>query len=158
MGLPFKYVFSSFKKKGFYRVFGQILLRFYYNVLNLKKDNSILERIFCEKQINRSINQWSGDKHITESFFHPKTKNWFKDIKPDIIIVHCGAIIPKYILNASKDNIVIGGHPGLTPKYRGSHSIFWAIYNQSINDIMCSVFFLTNKIDGGDIIAQKKFL
>jgi methionyl-tRNA formyltransferase len=54
-----------------------------------------------------------------------------------------------------KKDIVIGGHPGLTPEYRGSHSAFWAIYNGEPEKVGCSVFWLDEGVDTGDLIVQE---
>ena len=49
---------------------------------------------------------------------------------------------------------IIGGHPGITPIYRGAHSPFWAIYNDDIQNIGWTCFLLDSGVDTGPYIKQ----
>ena len=71
-------------------------------------------------------------------------------------MVHSEGWVGKLIRNIPKDGIIIGGHPGITPVYRGAHSSFWAIYNQEENKIGYSIFHIDESVDAGDLIFQEK--
>ena len=73
-------------------------------------------------------------------------------------MVHSEGWVGKLIRNIPKDGIIIGGHPGITPVYRGAHSSFWAIYNQEENKIGYSIFHIDESVDAGDLIFQEKIL
>jgi folate-dependent phosphoribosylglycinamide formyltransferase PurN len=155
-GIPIKYILGKIRKDGIVKVLDQIFCKVYYNYLNKAKDNHIKKKIFNRKSIELTLSSWSGAIHKTNNILKKETIDWIKKIGPDIIVVHCGYIIPKKVLKIPKKKIIIGGHPGLIPNYRGSHSAFWAIYKQKPKDVGCSVFFISNRIDGGDIISQDK--
>ena len=49
---------------------------------------------------------------------------------------------------------VIGGHPGITPFYRGSHSPFWAVINDDVQNIGWTCFLVDGGVDTGPVIEQ----
>ena len=62
----------------------------------------------------------------------------------------------KELRKLCKTGLVIGGHPGITPSYRGAYSSFWAIYNKDEENIGYSIFFIDDGVDTGDLIFQEK--
>jgi len=77
-------------------------------------------------------------------------------MEADIFIVHSGYWVGKRVREIPRKKAVIGGHPGLTPNYRGSHSAFWAIYKNRPEDVGCSVFWLDAGVDTGDLVTQER--
>ena len=61
-------------------------------------------------------------------------------------------IVPKKILD---NKTIINTHPSLLPKYRGMHSLVWAMLNFE-KEIGFTVHLMNEHIDDGDIIAQFK--
>lgn len=80
--------------------------------------------------------------------------NTLKELDPDIFIVVAFRKIPDELLNIPKTG-AFNLHASLLPQYRGAAPINWAIINGE-NETGLTTFFLTNKIDCGDIILQKK--
>ena len=155
-GFPLKYIFKKIKKKGFFTVFFQILGRLFYNLFNSNKDRIVHEKLYNELEIKGSINNWNKKIIKTINFDNSSTIKSLEQLKSDIFVVHSGSWITKKVREIPTKKIVIGGHPGLIPNYRGSHSSFWAIYNNKPNDVGCSVFLLNNKLDAGDLIAKRR--
>ncbi|HEC92236.1 MAG TPA: hypothetical protein ENI51_04460, partial [Candidatus Atribacteria bacterium] len=79
-----------------------------------------------------------------------------KSLYPDIIMV-CGwrQIINKETLNIPKEG-VIGFHPALLPKGRGSAPIINTIL-EGYKKSGVTMFYLNEKVDAGDIIGQVEF-
>lgn len=79
-----------------------------------------------------------------------------KNIGPDLII--CSAypqIFSKELINIPNKGSV-NFHPSLLPKYRGAHPHFWTIlHGEKVSGI--TAHFMTENIDGGDIISQIEF-
>lgn len=75
--------------------------------------------------------------------------------KPDLIVVVAyGLFLPPEILNLPRLGCV-NLHASLLPKYRGAAPIQWAILNaEKITGV--SIIFINEKMDCGDIIAEKK--
>lgn len=69
-------------------------------------------------------------------------------------MVAYGLIIPKRIIELFPKGI-INLHPSLLPKYRGPAPIQWAILNGE-EETGVSIIYLTEELDAGDIILQKK--
>lgn len=156
MGLPAKYVWRSIKKKGLAKVMGQILGRIFYELLNKKKDKEIYRKLYDEENIRGVVMEWTDKFHYTDNYSNPETIDWLKSVDPDVMVVHTGYWIGKSVRKIAKKDIVIGGHPGLIPHYRGSHSAFWAINNGCPEDVGCSIFWLGGGLDTGDLIRQEK--
>lgn len=78
-----------------------------------------------------------------------------KELKPDLmILVAYGQILSKEVLDIPTLGC-LNIHPSLLPKYRGSAPIQWAIIRGE-TETGISFLFMNEKIDSGDIIAQKK--
>lgn len=77
-----------------------------------------------------------------------------KALKPDLLVVVAFRILPQSILKIPRIGSV-NLHASLLPKYRGAAPIHWAIVNGEI-ETGCSIFFLDEKVDTGNIIAQEK--
>lgn len=70
------------------------------------------------------------------------------------IVVAYGLIIPKKIIALFPKGI-INLHPSLLPKYRGASPIQWALLNGE-EETGISIIYLTEELDSGDIIVQRK--
>lgn len=77
-----------------------------------------------------------------------------KGLSPDLFVVVAFPILPREVISIPK----IGSlniHFSLLPKYRGAAPVERAIINGE-KETGVSIFFLTEKVDQGPIIAQKK--
>ncbi len=77
-----------------------------------------------------------------------------KALKPDLLVVVAFRILPNEILKIPAIGS-INLHASLLPKYRGAAPIHWAIINGE-KETGCSVFFLDEKVDTGEVVAQFK--
>lgn len=77
-------------------------------------------------------------------------------LKPDIILVIGWYIkIPNEIISIPSLG-TIGVHAALLPQYRGGAPLVWAMINGE-KKAGISLFYFTDKLDAGDIIAQRSF-
>lgn len=81
-----------------------------------------------------------------------KVRVWDPDL---IIVVSWSQIIPKEILEIPKLG-TIGIHYSLLPERRGGAPIAWALID-GLEKSGITLFYYTDKIDEGDMIAQKEF-
>jgi len=93
--------------------------------------------------------------------FQPQNINSEEAIKkiesynPDLIIAAAyGKIVSQKILDIPRFGC-INLHPSLLPKYRGPSPINWALFNGE-KETGNTIFFMTKKMDAGDIIYQSK--
>lgn len=77
-----------------------------------------------------------------------------KELNPDLFVVVAFRILPKNILEIPRIGS-INLHASLLPKYRGAAPIHWAVINGEV-ETGCTIFFLDEKVDTGNIILQKK--
>ncbi len=154
-GVNTSFLKIAVKKQGIIKVAFQIMERVLYKLLNSKKDARIEKEIFDMEQINLAVDKWRGAIHKTVDYQAKETVAWIAAQKPDIIVIHTPYWVGKKIRNMVNGN-VIGGHPGITPLYRGVHSPFWAIYKGDAENIGYSVFWVAAGVDTGDLISQGK--
>ncbi len=76
------------------------------------------------------------------------------ELNPDLLVVVAFRVLPRHILEIPKIGS-INLHASLLPRYRGAAPIHWAIINGE-KETGCSIFFLDEKVDTGQIIKQKK--
>lgn len=155
-GLPLKYLAKSVKRKGLEVTLSRIAARVLYQLLNHRRDQEIFARLFDEQRINATLRRWGGQIHHTRNYSAPETLRWLQEMEADIFVVHTPYWVGKKVRSLAKTKIVLGGHPGITPYYRGSHSAFWAIYKDKPEDVGCTVFLLDDGVDTGDIVAQDR--
>lgn len=76
-----------------------------------------------------------------------------KELQPDIVIVNGTRIISEEVLNCV-DAKFVNMHAGITPKYRGCHGAYWALYNNDKENVGVTIHFVDKGIDTGNIIYQ----
>lgn len=152
-GIDFSYLKIAAKKYGYWTVFLQIIGRIYYKFLHQKKDREIFNQIYNEEEIQSVLQTYKGEIHQTEEYSSPETIRFIQSLQPDLLVVHTGYWVGKKVRKLVNDR-VIGGHPGITPNYRGVHSPFWAIYNEEREKVGYTVFWLDSGVDTGDILHQ----
>ena len=65
-------------------------------------------------------------------------------------------MVGRDIINAARKG-VIGYHPTPLPKFRGRAAIVWQIL-LGVHKTKCSLFFIDEGIDSGDIIDQEEYV
>src|ERR1700730_4600929 len=134
-GLPLDYLKRSIKRKGLWPTFSRILARVVYKAFNAPKDRAAMNRLFDRRAIEATLLPWTDRIHETNSYSNPETIAWLKKQDADIYVAHTPYWIGKKVRSLPKTGLVIGGHPGITPWYRGSHSPFWALYSGKPEDV-----------------------
>ncbi|WP_428235237.1 methionyl-tRNA formyltransferase [Gracilimonas sp.] len=84
----------------------------------------------------------------------PQFGTQLKALEADLFVVVAFRILPTSVLSIPKKGS-INLHASLLPKYRGAAPIHWAIINGE-EETGCTVFFLDEKVDTGNIILQQK--
>lgn len=91
--------------------------------------------------------------HRLESINSPEARAALMELQPDLIILHGTRIVSQETLCAvgcQWMNI----HAGITPKYRGSHGAYWALYHGDPLHCGVTVHLVDRGIDTGEILAQ----
>lgn len=79
-----------------------------------------------------------------------------RKIEPDyIFVIGLSQILPKEMIDLAKVGVV-GFHPTPLPKYRGRAALVWQIL-LGVHDTKCTLFFIDEGMDSGDILAQEPY-
>ncbi len=120
-------------------------------VCTLKKSNYNSDYVDLTKICHENNLNIHYMKNINDNL----TKEWIKNLKPDIIFcLGLSQIIGSDILSIPAKGVV-GYHPALLPANRGRHPIIWAIA-LGLKETGSTFFFMDDGADSGDIISQKK--
>jgi folate-dependent phosphoribosylglycinamide formyltransferase PurN len=155
-GIPLRYLLKSIKRKGIWPTISRSLARLVYLAMNRRQDQAAYDRLFDRKAIEETLRPYAERIHRTDDYSRPETMEWLKQSEPDIFVVHTPYWVGKKVRELPAKGIVLGGHPGLTPAYRGSHSAFWAIYSRKPEDVGCTVFLVDGGVDTGDVVTQER--
>ena len=143
------------QKQGVLKLTLQGIERIVYKILNQRRDKVIYNKLFdsCDKEY--VIEKMGDGLKFVADYNTPDVIDFIKSKKPDCIVIHTPYWVGKKIRDIVAGKI-IGAHPGITQKYRGVHSPFWALYNRDRENIGYTVFWVDSGIDDGDIIVQGK--
>jgi Formyl transferase len=155
-GLPIGYLRRSFAREGFLATCSRMLARATYSIPNARKDRHLMETIFNLQDIESTLREWNGPVHQTHDYSAPDTLEWITGLEPDVLLVHSPYWVGARVRKLARTGIVLGGHPGITPFYRGSHAAFWAIYKGKPEDVGCTVLLLDAGVDTGPIVKQDR--
>lgn len=89
-----------------------------------------------------------------EDLSDPSFERDLRALQADLFVVVAFRILPSKILEIPRIGS-INLHASLLPKYRGAAPIHWAIINGE-EETGCTVFFLDEQVDTGQIISQQK--
>jgi len=99
-----------------------------------------------------------GDRwHTVDSINSERAQDILQEVDPDVVFVMAW----QELLNTDVLGIptlgFIGRHLSLLPKRRGRAPVAWSLI-QGLNETGVTLFWLTDGIDSGDIISQKRVL
>jgi len=122
----------------------------------VRKDEKVVNTNYVDMSTISKKNEiplYFVDENKKLSFY----ENIIREINPDIILVlGWYYIIPKVIREIPKYG-ACGIHASLLPKYAGWSPLVWSIINGE-KETGVTFFRFDESIDGGDIIAQEKFI
>ena len=136
----------------FYRIFRNRIKRIISYIFYKNETLNYCKILGIEKNYN-----FSDNLNIVrvDNINDDKSYAIIKELSPDLILVNGTRIIKQHIINLAKNNI-FNLHTGKVPEYRGVCSAFWAMYNKEPHKIGVTIHKLTEQLDGGDIIFQKR--
>lgn len=136
-------VWRRIKKLGLLKVIGQLNFIFFSKIFISDKSLDGIKKPILNSTDVKDINEQEVEKLI-------------KEVNPRLIVVSGVSIIKSNILSLSKTFINI--HCGITPKYRGVHGGFWAIYNRDFDNIGVTVHLVDKGVDTGKILYSDKII
>src|SRR6184192_2429730 len=113
-------------RHGVLRTTGQVMGRVYDRLKNRRRDGELLANLVDDESNRRAIASHGAPTLHTDSYSRPDTIAALRGFDPDIFVVHSKYIVGPSVLRLPAV-ATIGGHPGITPFYRGAYSPFWAL-------------------------------
>ncbi|AIF45573.1 methionyl-tRNA formyltransferase [Virgibacillus sp. SK37] len=94
----------------------------------------------------RKFRKINDEEHVEE----------IRNIKPDyIFVIGLSQLVKKEIIDSAKRG-TIGFHPTPLPKFRGRAAMVWQVL-LGVKETKCSLFFIDEGMDSGDIIGQEEY-
>lgn len=143
------------RRYGVATTVGQILGRIAERALNGRFERERLRDLIDVDGDRAVIANAAIPGALTTSYGRADTMAWLAQRDPDILLVHSKFIVSKKVRALAKV-AVIGGHPGITPWYRGGFSAFWAVRRGDLDRVGWTVFVLDDGVDTGPVIRQEK--
>ena len=138
---------------GVLKTGGQILGRIADRAVNAGLDRALLATLIDGPADQVTIVRSGVPVLRTDSYSTPTTLSAIAGFDPDLFVVHTKFIVGRKV-RALARVAVIGGHPGITPWFRGAYSAFWALARGKPELVGWTVFLIDDGIDTGPIIAQ----
>ena len=142
------------RKLGIFTVAGQVL--FVGAIVPFLKKSSAARKKEILKEYGVSVDDsamMASNPVFVNSVNDKECIEALKSINPDIVVVNGTRIISEEVLNCVNAKF-INLHAGITPKYRGSHGAYWALYNDDAVNAGATVHFVDKGIDTGNVIYQ----
>lgn len=122
------------------------------NYIRHFKDREKSEFKFFGEYISDDFNKDILKLNITkEELNSDKIKQWICEFKPDVALSYGIHKLNEDILSILPKNS-FNIHGGLSPWYRGNITLFWPFYFLKPNWAGMTIHYLTNQIDGGNIL------
>ncbi|WP_342388780.1 formyl transferase [Salinicoccus bachuensis] len=141
------------KRLGLPKVMGQIIFSLYSKIFLKKEADARIQTI--QKMYGLDDADIPEDRitHIA-SVNSEEMKNRIREMNPDLILINGTPIIKGEILSVT-DAKFVNIHVGITPKYRGVHGGYWALYNNDAELAGVTTHFVDEGIDSGEVLDQK---
>lgn len=73
--------------------------------------------------------------------------------RPDLLVVHGAPLLHERIFGVPAFG-TINVHYGIAPKYRGTSTLFWALYRRDFEHVGVTVHRVTSDLDGGPVLGH----
>jgi len=92
---------------------------------------------------------------VVDNINDPKVAKILRETNPDVVIVNGTRIIRSSVLQATLAPI-LNTHAGITPKYRGVHGGYWAIWCRDQGDFGVTIHLVDVGVDTGPVLHQSR--
>ena len=135
-----KILFYRIKKAGVFKGISQFIFKIYdfFFLRNQIRKTGKQVPVYCRPQKIGSLNTI-------------QVRNKIFSNKYDVVIAIATSILKPDILSVPNYGF-INIHPGILPQYRGTGNL-WAVTNCDIDNVGCSIHWMTTKIDKGNMIS-----
>lgn len=144
---------SRAKKVGWFKVFGQVLFLLTIPKILRRLSKKRISEIIVSNGLSVSAIPKSNIK-IINTINDEFVIDIINEVNPLTIFVNGTRIISEKIITRIHKPL-INIHTGITPKYRGVHGGYWALYNNEPDLFGSTLHFIDKGIDTGGVIDQE---
>lgn len=138
------------RKLGRWRVLQQLLFMVYDRVVIQPRSKAMIDALLAD------YDDTAPDGRLecidVDSINSKAVQDVLKAAQPGCVVVSGTGIIGKTVLGLAP--VFLNVHVGITPRYRGVHGGFWAIYENRPDLVGVTVHKIDPGVDTGDIVAQ----
>ena len=151
----FKKLKKRIKRLGVLRVIDELLFRLFYLIFIQPKDKYLWKKklpqeFTCYPTIECAT-------HSTDDIHSKYELGIIKNLRPDLIFSVCtNTLFKKELFNIPQYGMFML-HEGITPEYKGLHTIIWSILKNEYEYFGYTFFKIDESIDGGAILCQNTF-
>lgn len=138
------------KKLGAWTVAGQLVFLVWDRLVIRRRSRQQIERLLAGHDIRPPDGRLPVME--VESVNGVEVEHLLRDQQPKVVIVTGTGIIARQVLALAP--IFINIHTGITPRYRGVHGAFWAVYEGRPELAGTTIHKIDAGVDTGAIIAQ----
>ena len=84
---------------------------------------------------------------------HSSTATLLASLRPDVLLVAGGPLLKPSIFSIPR-LAAVNVHFGISPMYRGEHTLFWPVYCRDYRNIGVTIHIIDRGIDTGRMLAQ----
>ena len=88
-----------------------------------------------------------------KDFNNPENAERIRSINPDLMVVCGGPILRESIFSIPRLG-TLNIHFGITPFYRGNHTILWPLFHDDFEKIGATIHQIDHGVDTGEVFAQ----
>ena len=98
-----------------------------------------------------STPSWYEIRYTVAAHNGAECQELLRELRPDIIAVYGTGIIKRPVISLA-GTAILNMHTGLSPRYRGSDTIFWSLHNEEPEWVGVTVHVLDEGVDSGPVI------
>jgi folate-dependent phosphoribosylglycinamide formyltransferase PurN len=140
------------RKLGLMRVMGQVGFIVCVRPLLLRASQRRIANILKAAGMEPAEPMTGAIRHV-ENINGPEALEIIKQANPSVVIVNGTRILKPATLQACQATF-INTHQGITPRYRGAHGAYWALFENNPKQCGVTIHVVDQGIDTGNIIGQ----
>ncbi|MBW4708901.1 formyl transferase [Roseobacter sp. YSTF-M11] len=144
---------NRIRRHGLLKAFGQVTFRALLSSLTRRHQRRI-DQIWTQSGLPLTPVDKDQIRYVPD-VNSPATQAILRAQDPDVVFVFSVSKISRTTLSVT-DAPFVNLHPGLTPRYRGLHTGYWALLSERKHGFGTTVHLIDAGLDTGPIIAQVK--
>lgn len=137
------------------QIASRIVVKLYTRLMRRQHRRSqVAARILSQPESHTTLPR-PGLRRVFGGYNSADCVRFLDQIHPDVIAVYGTSMISKKVMSHARVAI-LNMHTGMSPRYRGSNTVFWALHNGEPEWVGATVHILTDGLDAGPVLATAR--